>query len=74
MRAKYIKLNRNKQQSPKTQTKKKHQKKKKQTNKKQNKNKKKTKKKQKKKKTLKTPNRQTLQTCRNIKKTQNNRL
>ena len=43
MRAKYITLNRNKQQSPKT------------------------KKKKKKKKTpQKTPNRQTLQTCRNI--------
>ena len=42
MRAKYIKVNRNKQQSPKT--------KKKQTN------------------ISKTPKRQTLQTCRNIKK------
>ena len=39
MRAKYIKVNRNKQQSPKT---------------------------KKKKNTSKTPNRQTLQTCRNI--------
>ena len=45
MRAKYIKVNRNKQQSPKT-------------NKKKKKKKKKT--------PQKTPNRQTLQTCRNI--------
>ena len=63
MRAKYIKVNRNKQQSPKTE--------KKQTNKqKQNK----TKQKKIKKKNLKKNNRQTLQTCRNIKKTPNNRL
>ena len=62
MRAKYIKVNRNKQ-SPKTQKKKTN----KQTNKKKTKQKKK-------KKPYKTPNRQTLQTCRNIKKTQNNRL
>ena len=46
MRAKYIKVNRNKQQSPKTQKKKK--------------------KKKKKNHLKKTPNRQTLQTCRNI--------
>ena len=53
MRAKYIKVNRNKQQSPKTKN---------------------QKKKKKKKTPSKTPNRQTIQTCRNIKKTQNNRL
>ena len=45
MRAKYMKVNRNKQQPLKR-----------------------------KKNPLKRPNRQTIQTCRNIKKTQNNRL
>ena len=62
MRAKYIKVNRNKQQSPKTQKKKKKKKKPQQQQQQQQNHLKKT------------TYRQTLQTCRNIKKTQNNRL
>ena len=56
MRAKYIKVNRNKQQSPKTQKKKQQQQQQQPQQQQQQQNLKKT------------PNRQTLQTCRNIKK------
>ena len=62
MRAKYIKVNRNTQQSAKTQKK----------NKQTNKSTKKKNENEKKNHLKKTINRQTLQTCRNIKKTQNN--